>query len=80
MNAEHDIQGVPESDWSERGEKLTVFRLVPIGRETIWHTDEEGVALDLESLRRFEPGSNDLLRKLPTSLVEQATPDVRRSQ
>jgi hypothetical protein len=80
MDAKDNIQWVPQRNRSERSEKLTVFRLVPVCSKPIWYAHKEGISLNLQCFRGLEPGTDYLLRKLATCLVEKSCPDIGRGQ
>jgi hypothetical protein len=76
VDPEHHIEGMTESDWGERGQKVPMLGLVPVCCEAIGHADEERAALYLQGFGWLEPCPDDLLRQLPTRLVEEPGPEV----
>jgi hypothetical protein len=52
-----------------------VIGLVPLGRELIGRGDDQAVVLEGDRLGGFEPGTDHLVRKLATDLIEDALPE-----
>ena len=50
--------------------------LVPLGGELVGRGDDQPVVLKGDGFGRLEPGTNHLVGKLATGLVEDALPDV----
>src|SRR5438046_6387154 len=71
VNLENDRNWLTQGHRSERSQEFRVLRLVPLGRETIRRANEELIALDLQGLRRFQPGLEGLLRQLLARPLEQ---------
>src|SRR5689334_2612626 len=81
MDAEHNRQGMAQSNRSKAAQEGCVLGLVPIRRELIWGPDDDRVALKCERLRRLQPGPKRLFRELTAGAVQNARPYfVRRER
>ena len=74
VNLENDRDWLTQGHRRERSQEFRVLRLVPLGRETIRRANEELIALDLQGLRRLQPGLEGLLRQLLARPLEQSRP------
>ena len=61
-------------------EQLGVLRFVPVDRELVGRSDEQGIALDCEGLGGLEPGAKRLFREFLPSAFEEPGPDFARGE
>src|SRR5258708_5718979 len=69
-----------DGDRRELGEQWRVLGLVPICRELIWRSDDDGLFVHRNGLRRLKPCFKRLFRQFVPSSVQDSRPDFSRRE
>src|SRR6185437_837880 len=70
VHPEDHVHGVTEHNRCKAGQQLRMLGLVPLRREPVGRTDENGVPVQGQRLRGFEPRSECLFRELESGTLE----------
>src|SRR5258707_24810 len=75
LNSENDVERMTDGDRRELSEQRRMLGLIPVRCKLIWRSDNNGLFVHRDGLRRLEPCFKRLFRQFVPSPIQDSRPD-----